>query len=97
VPFGLIGKTVQVTREGEQWVIRYGGKVVAEHPVLTGRAQLSVKPEHGPGALPRRQRQRFANGGPRAPGAEPNDGRDVQVRDLAVYEQLLEGALREAA
>jgi transposase len=97
VPFGLIGKTVQVTLEGEQWVIRYGGKVVAEHPVLAGRAQLSVRPEHGPGALPRRQRQRFAQGGPRAAAADANDAREVQVRDLDVYEQLLDGALREAA
>lgn len=97
VPFGLIGKTVQVTREGERWVIRHGGKVVAEHPMLAGRAQLSVKPEHGPGALSRNQRQRFAQGGDRAAGTDRHAERDVQVRDLAVYEQLLDDGLREAA
>ena len=97
VPFALIGKTVQVTREGEQWVIRHGGKIVAEHPILAGRAQLSVKPEHGPGALSRNQRQCFAQGGPRASRTDPHAERDVQVRDLAVYEQLLDGELQEAA
>ena len=96
VPFVLIGKTVQVVREGGQWVIRHRGKVVAEHTVLAGRAQLSVCPEHGPGAVARNQRKhhgelqhpkRFAEDG----------GRDVQVRDLTVYEQLLQADLQEAA
>jgi transposase len=92
VPFKLIGKTVQVTREGGQWMIRYNGRVVAEHAVLAGRLQLSVKPEHGPGAAMRNQRQRFAEPLSRSPVAKPAD-REVEVRDLAVYEQLL----REAA
>ena len=96
VPFGLIGKTVQVCREGGSWVIRYGGRIVAEHAVLAGRAQLSVKPEHGPGAVPRNQRQRYAASGGRPPTPPPAD-REVQVRDLAVYEQLLDVDLREAA
>ncbi|MEI7970872.1 MAG: hypothetical protein WCJ69_18030 [Betaproteobacteria bacterium] len=73
VPFGLIGKTVQVTREADQWVIRHGGKVVAEHAVLGARHGLSVKPEHGPGALPRNQRQRFAAGGERAVRLDPDE------------------------
>ena len=94
VPFRLIGKTVQVAREGERWVIRYRGKVVAEHPVLAGRAQLSVDPGHGPGATVRNTRQRF--GAADRPPSPPPDGRDVQVRDLAVYDQLLHG-VREAA
>ena len=96
VPFKLIGKTVQVVREGEQWVIRHRDKVVAEHPVLEGRAQLSVRPEHGPGALPRNARQRFG-AADRPPSTAPSlVGRDVEVRDLAVYEQLLHD-VREAA
>jgi len=97
VPFGLIGKTVQVTLEADQWVIRHGGKVVAEHAVLGARHGLSVKPEHGPGALPRNQRQRFAAGGERAVRLDPNAEREVQVRDLEVYEQLLGNELQEAA
>ena len=55
VPFVLIGKTVQVVREGGSWVIRHRGAVVAEHAVLAGRAQLSVRPEHGPGAAARNE------------------------------------------
>lgn len=95
VPFGLIGKTVQVVREGGSWVIRHRGEVVAEHAVLAGRAQLSVRPEHGPGAAARNARQRYG-------GASPNvrvldTGREVEVRDPAIYEQLLEAELREAA
>jgi len=97
VPFGLIGKTVQVTREADQWVIRHSGKVVAEHTALTGRNRLSVKPEHGPGALPRNQRQRFAAGGERAVRIDPHAEREVQVRELEVYEQLLGTDLQEAA
>jgi hypothetical protein len=96
VPFALIGKTVEVVREGGSWVIRYRNKVVAEHPVLAGHAQLSVKPEHGPGALSRNRRQRYASAGGR-PRTPPPSERDVQVRDLAVYDQLLSDDLREAA
>jgi transposase len=97
VPFALIGKTVQITREGANWVIRHAGRVVAEHPMLSGRAQLSIKPEHGPGALARNQRLRFARGGPRPGEIHPAAEREVQVRDLAVYEQLLEAQVQEAA
>lgn len=95
VPFRLIGKTVQVSRVDDRWVIRHKGQVVAEHEVLDGRAQLSVDPEHGPGAMTRNQRQRFAAVAQRvaAPAAAE---RDVQVRDLAVYDQLM-GDVREAA
>lgn len=94
VPFALIGRTVQVAREGDRWVIRHRARVVAEHPVLAGRAQLSVRPEHGPGAMARNARQRFGSGD-RPPSSRPDD-RDVQVRDLAVYDQLLHD-VREAA
>lgn len=88
VPFALIGKTVQVVRVGGNWIIRHRGAVVAEHAVLAGKAGLSVRPEHGPGAAARNVRQRF--GAPNSP-ARPLDGaRDVEVRDLAVYEQLAE-------
>lgn len=93
VPFVLIGKTVQVVRQGGSWVIRHRGAVVAEHPVLAGRAQLSVLPEHGPGAAARNARQRYAAPAAQAP-VQPE--RDVQVRDPAVYDQLLESERAEA-
>lgn len=90
VPFGLIGKTVQVVREGGCWIVRHRGQVVAEHAVLAGRAQLSVRPEHGPGAASRNARKRYAE--LPAPSGEVATvvahGRDVEVRDLAVYQQL---------
>jgi predicted nucleic acid-binding protein len=85
VPFTLIGKTVQVVREGGSWVVRHRGVVVAEHAVLGGRGQLSVRPEHGPGAAARNARQRYAAPRPAA-AAEPQ--REVEVRDLAIYERL---------
>lgn len=94
VPFALIGKTVQVVRQGGSWVIRHHGQVVAEHVVLAGRGQLSVCPEHGPGAALRNARQRYA--GAREPVSSPVQmlaaGREVEVRELTVYEQLLEVA-----
>ena len=46
----LIGKTVQVLREGACWVIRHGGQEVARHEVLAGKVRLSVQAEHGPRA-----------------------------------------------
>ena len=95
VPFRLIGKTVEVVREGDRWMIRHRGKVVAEHAVLAGRAQLSVRPEHGPGALARNARSRYADTAGRPPMPE-SAGRDEQVRDLTIYDQLLHG-VQEAA
>ena len=92
VPFGLIGRTVQVVREGGRWMIRHQGVVVADHPVLAGRGELSLLPEHGPGAVARNARQRHASRQPDQ-GREPE--REVEIRDLRVYEQLLEQ--REAA
>jgi len=93
VPFTLIGRTVQVVREGGSWVIRHRGAIVAEHTVLAGKAQLSVKPEHGPGAAARNARQRFSAS---STTVRPLDvTREVEARDLAVYEQLAE--LAEAA
>ena len=87
VPFALIGKTVQVVRQGGCWVIRHRGTVVAEHAILAGRGQLSVKPEHGPGAATLKMRQRFSSP-PISPRSTPPDtSRDVEIRDLAVYEQ----------
>jgi len=37
VPFGLIGKTVHVIREGGDLVVRHGLKEVARHTVLPGK------------------------------------------------------------
>jgi hypothetical protein len=95
VPCRLIGQTVHVVREADRWVIRHRGQVVAEHAVLDGRAQLSVRPEHGPGAASRNARSRY--GKPRAMSREPAGLNDVEVRDLGVYDRLGGTALSEAA
>lgn len=96
VPFALIGKTVQVVRQGGNWVIRHRGAVVAEHAVLAGRAQLSVLPEHGPGAAARTVRQRHGNRPPKSTPAV-DLSREVEVRDLAIYEHLFAAPALEAA
>lgn len=98
VPFVLIGKSVQVVRQGGAWVIRHLGAVVAEHPVLAGRGQLSVQPAHGPGAVARNARQRFSAPRTALTTSRPQDlSRDVEVRDPAIYEQLFAAPLVEAA
>ena len=87
VPCTLIGKTVQVVRVGGQWQISHQGKLVAEHPVLASRYELSVDPAHGPGAIARNARKRFATLAAPAPrAARPLP--EVELRDLAVYEEL---------
>jgi transposase len=89
VPCRLIGKTVQVVRAGGLWQIRYRGELVAEHPVLADRHQLSIRPEHGPGASARNARQRYGTTSAPAPLPGPQD-ESVEVRDLSIYEQMLE-------
>jgi hypothetical protein len=95
VPWRLIGATVEVLRVGANWQIRHRSAVVAEHAVLPGRHELSVKPEHGPGAVARNARTRYAQSAklvsvePEVLGERFNP---VEQRDLAVYEQILEAA-----
>jgi hypothetical protein len=88
----LIGATVEVLRVGAHWQIRHRGAVVAEHAVLPGRHELSVKPEHGPGAVARNARTRYADTA-KLVALEPAAGERFSVverRDLAIYEQTLE-------
>jgi len=98
VPFGLIGKTVQVTREGGDVVIRFRCKEVARHSLLPGRHQLNIKPEHGPGAVPRNSHRRQSDVISIEPVLHhvvtPSD--EVQVRDLLIYEQLVQQTAVEA-
>lgn len=91
VPFRLIGRAVQVVREGGRWLIRHQGAIVAEHPVLAGRGGLSILPEHGPGAALRNARLRYAE----RPQGECALEREVEIRDLHIYEQLLEQPIEQ--
>jgi transposase len=94
VPWRLIGRTVQILRVGASWHILHRGELVAEHPVLAGRHQLSILPEHGPGAAARNARTRFSAAASAAAlkVTVPHAVHDVEVRDLAVYDALREVA-----
>jgi transposase len=88
VPFRLIGKAVEVhARDGVVRVF-HRGECVAEHRQRLGRHELAIAPEHGPGAVVRNARSRYASGPMRHP--DPL-GLEVEVRDLALYDQLAGG------
>ena len=90
-----IGETVEKLMRDSDVVLEFTSPAAtAEHAVLAGRAQLSVKPEHGPGAAVRNNRRRFS--APRTAAAVVELSREVEVRDLAVYEQLFGAQLLEA-
>jgi len=85
VPFTLIGQTVEVARWAGQLHISHRGTLVAEHDEVSGKYQVRVRPEHGPGAIARTGRRRvsaLARTCDRA--ALP----EVEIRDLAIYEAL---------
>lgn len=87
VPCTLIGQTVEVERGAETVRVDHRGTLVASHPRLEGTHRLVILPEHGPGALARHPRRLHATAPPATPRPEPLP--EVEVRDLAVYEQLL--------
>jgi transposase len=85
VPFRLIGKTVEVQACGDRLKIFHHSEAVAEHALRHGRHELAILPEHGPGAVARNARSRYAN----RPGQPPDPlAFDVEVRDLALYDAL---------
>jgi hypothetical protein len=86
VPFRLIGRPVEVQARDGRVQIYHRGQLVAEHTLLTGQHELAIRPEHGPGAVARNARLRYANG-PHASAADPLR-LEVQVRDLALYDSL---------
>ena len=88
VPFTLIGHAVEVERRDGQVRILHQGRLVATHAELTGRHQLVVLPEHGPGAVARNARLRHSTRGS-ASRALPHEVIDVQQRELADYEALV--------
>jgi transposase len=86
VPFTLIGQTVEVARHAGRLQIFHRGTLVAEHPELSGKYQLRLLPEHGPGAIARTARRLRST----AAGVGRNGivHAEVEIRDLTVYEQL---------
>lgn len=87
VPFTLIGQTVEVERRGGTVRVHHRGRLVASHPELTGRHQIRVLPEHGPGAVARNARLRTSTPAPRRNA--DSFVAEVQTRDLATYDALL--------
>ena len=85
VPFHLIGQAVEVESKTEAIHIYHRGELVATHPRVSGRFQLSIYPEHGPGVAARNARRRRSS---LPPPGHSTPFADVEVRDLAVYEQL---------
>jgi hypothetical protein len=86
VPFTLMGQIVEVQRQGEQVLIFHRKQLVASHPLLGGKHQVHLLPEHSPGAIARNQRSRRSQG---LRAGTPQRGHpEVEVRDLALYEQL---------
>jgi hypothetical protein len=86
VPFALLGQTVEVERRGGEVKIFQRGQLVVAHPELTGRYQMRVLPEHGPGASARNQRLRRPT--PAGPTRRSDLGQEVEIRDLGAYERL---------
>lgn len=90
VPYRLIGATVEVQARDGVVRITHRDAVVAEHRLRTGQHELAILPEHGPGAVARNARSRF---GRQRLGARPHPLEwEVEIRDLALYEALAEGA-----
>lgn len=85
VPFRLMGKPVEVQAREGVVQITYRGDLVAEHRLCTGQHELVINPEHGPGAVARNARTRYA-GRPQAT-RDPLE-LEVEVRDLALYDTL---------
>jgi transposase len=95
VPFRLVGQTVEVGRHGDEVQLFHRGALIATHPLLSGKHQMHIVPEHAPGAIARNQRQRRSHA--------PQDGAaqrqaEVEVRDLLVYEHIAQDvAIEERA
>jgi transposase len=81
VPYRLAGKRVEVLTDGEMIKIYHSGELVSSHPRLEGAHRSSVDRTHYVGLIKAAK-----------PAAALQD--DVEVRDLAVYERLLEGGVQ---
>jgi hypothetical protein len=80
VPFRLAGQRVEVQTDAEMLKIFHNGELVSSHVRLFTSFQSQVDKSHYWGIFK-----------PAKPSLEPQD--DVQIRDLAVYENLLEGGV----
>ena len=86
VPFILIGQPVEVHRRNGRLRILHRGALVAEHSELSGKHQVCILPEHGPGASARTARRQHSTP---TPARSAVSATVVEIRDLAVYDALL--------
>jgi len=84
VPFTLIGQPVEIRCHGGRLEITHHGRIVAQHAVLPGKYQVTILPEHGPGAVRRTTRQRLSTPAPRTTSVCP----EVEICDLTFYDTL---------
>jgi len=87
VPFRLVGQPVEVQSEGELIRIYQNGQLLATHPRCPGTYQVQLDQAHYWGLLPR---EPIVN----QPFRSQIREEEVQVRDLALYEALVEGGTR---
>ena len=78
VPYRLAGKRVEVLTDGEMIKIYHSGELISSHPRIEGSYRSSIDKSHYWGL--------YKHAKPSPPPAE-----EVEVRDLAVYQNLLEG------
>lgn len=90
VPFRLIGQEIDVRRHHGQLELRHRGTLVATHPLLAGKYQVAILPEHGPGPIARRQRGIRSTPAP----AHPTPPAEVDVRDLRIYDDVCAGGVQ---
>lgn len=92
VPFRLIGQEVEVRRHRGALEVRHRGAVVTTHPILSGKYQVAILPEHGPGPIARAQRRLRSTPAPPTPTAPTPT--EVEVRDLAWYDAVCDGGVQ---
>jgi transposase len=78
VPYRLAGKRVELLTDGAMIKIYYGDELISSHARIEGSYQSSIDKSHYWGLFK-----------PAVPTAAPVD--EVQVRDLAIYQSLVEG------
>lgn len=91
VPCGLVGQPVEVQARAGVVYIYHRDRLVAEHPLCDGRHALAIEPAHSPGAAARNARIRYADTW--RPATDDPRSLDVEVRDPAVYDTLVDNPM----
>jgi hypothetical protein len=89
VPFRFVGQPVEVQGEANRVLIYHDGKLIVTHPRCEGRHRCQTDRAHYTGIYHRERPDMTALRFPLPPVDT-----EVQVRDLAFYEGLVEGGAR---